>query len=219
MRIAPEGWPFLILGWGLAALGAWGLERGSGMRWLWGPEVILLALGVWLIVFFRDPRRSGPRGDQFIVAPADGKIVDIAVVQDGMYLKGEATRISTFMNVFDVHVNRYPVSGEVELVQRNPGKFLHAGSEKASLDNEQASVGIRGPRGALLVRQIAGLIARRIVTDPRVGAHATQGERMGMIRFGSRVDVFIPRTSRFRIRVAVGERVRTGASVLAEYEP
>jgi phosphatidylserine decarboxylase len=201
--------------WALVALGAWGVSVWGG--WVWAGEALVLLFAVWLIVFFRDPRRLGPRGDQFLVAPADGRIVEIAVVREPMYLKEEATRISTFMNVFNVHVNRYPVSGEVALVHYNPGKFLHAGSEKASLENEQASVGIRGPRGGVLVRQIAGLLARRIVTDARSGGRAIQGERLGMIRFGSRVDVFVPQTSQFRLRVAVGDQVRTGASVLGEY--
>jgi len=214
LRLAPEGWPFVLAGWTLVGLGAWGV--GRGVAWLWGPEAVLVALAVWLLVFFRDPARPGPRGDRLIVAPADGKIVDVAVVVEPMYLKSEATRISIFMNVFDVHVNRYPVSGEVELVRRNPGKFLHAASEKASLDNEQASVGLRAACGLVLVRQIAGLIARRIVTDGRPGVRAVQGERMGMIRFGSRVDVFLPRASRPALRVAVGERVRAGTTVLAE---
>jgi phosphatidylserine decarboxylase len=185
--------------------------------WLWVAEAPVLALAVWLIAFFRDPERAGPRGDGLVLAPADGKIVEVACVDEPMYLKAEATRISIFMNVFDVHVNRYPISGEVELTHYNKGAFLHAASEKASLANEQSSVGIRGARGSLLVRQIAGLIARRIVTDSRVGDRVTQATRMGMIRFGSRVDVFLPRASRSTVRIAVGDRVRAGASVLAEY--
>lgn len=217
MRIAPEGWPFLLLGWTLAGVGAWAALRYGA--WLWVAEVPLLALAVWLIVFFRDPHRAGPRGDALIVAPADGKIVDVATVHEPMYLQAEATRISIFMSVFDVHVNRYPISGQVELTRYNAGAFLHAASDKASLDNEQSSVGVRGAHGPLLVRQIAGLIARRIVTDSRVGDRVTQGARLGMIRFGSRVDVFVPHASRSTIRVAVGDRVRVGASVLAEYAP
>src|SRR2546421_231315 len=118
---------------------------------------------------------SGPRGEQYVIAPADGKVVDVRVVNEPMYLKTQATRISIFMSVFDVHVNRYPATGTVELVRYNPGRFLHAASEKASLDNEQASVGVRAARGPLLVRQIAGLIARRIVTDGTVGARDPGG--------------------------------------------
>src|SRR5213079_1582413 len=128
-------------------------------------------------------------------------------------------RISIFMNVFDVHVNRYPATGTVELVRYHPGRFLHAASEKASLDNEQASVGMRSARGPLLVRQIAGLIARRIVNDGARGDRATQGARMGMIRFGSRVDVFIPAAARSAVREVLGDRVHAGATVLAEYTP
>ena len=214
MRIAPEGWPFILPGWTLVLLGAW-VARGSA--WLWVPEGLLLLLAVWLLVFFRDPPRTGPRGDGYVIAPADGRIVDIAAVDEPMYLHARATRISIFMSVFDVHVNRYPASGTIELVRYNKGAFLHAASDKASLDNEQASVGLRTAPGPLLVRQIAGLIARRIVTDGRPGESAAQGARMGMIRFGSRVDVFLASAAPHAVRVAVGDRVHAGATVLAEY--
>ena len=197
-------------------LGAW-VARGS--PWVWIPEVALFLLAVWLLIFFRDPTRTGPRGDQYVIAPADGKIVDVRVVDEPMYLQVPATRISIFMSVFDVHVNRYPATGTVELVRYHPGRFLHAASDKASLDNEQASVALRGARGPVLVRQIAGLIARRIVTDGAAGDRATQGARMGIIRFGSRVDVFLPVAARSTVRVAVGDRVQAGATVLAEYAP
>ena len=197
-------------------LGAW-VARGS--PWVWIPEVALFLLAVWLLIFFRDPARTGPRGDQYVIAPADGKIVDVRVVDEPMYLQVPATRISIFMSVFDVHVNRYPATGTVELVRYHPGRFLHAASDKASLDNEQASIALRGARGPVLVRQIAGLIARRIVTDGAAGDRATQGARMGIIRFGSRVDVFLPVAARSTVRVAVGDRVQAGATVLAEYAP
>ena len=214
MRIAPEGWPFILPGWTLVLLGAW-VARGSA--WLWVPEGMLLLLAAWLLVFFRDPERTGPRGDRYVIAPADGKIVEVTVLDEPMYLHQRATRLSIFMSVFDVHVNRYPASGTIELVRYNKGAFLHAASDKASLDNEQASVGLRTVPGPLLVRQIAGLIARRIVTDGRPGQRAAQGARMGMIRFGSRVDVFLPSGTRHALRVAVGDRVHAGATVLAEY--
>ncbi len=217
MRIAPEGWPFILPGWALAALGAWVAARGPA--WFWIPETLLLMLAIWLVVFFRDPERTGSRGEQYVLAPADGRIVDIAVVDEPMYIRGEATRISTFMSVVDVHVNRYPIGGTIELVRYNPGKFLHAATDKASLDNEQTSVGILGARGPLLVRQIAGILARRIVTDGKLGEQVTQAGRMGMIRFGSRVDVFLPVAARPRVRVTVGDRVKAGATVLAEYAP
>jgi phosphatidylserine decarboxylase len=173
-------------------------------------------LAVWLLVFFRDPLRSGPRGDSIVIAPADGRIVSVVETDEPMFLRARALRVSIFMNVFDVHVNRYPLAGTVEWVHHNPGRFLHAASEKASLDNEQASVGLRGARAAVLVRQIAGLVARRIVTDGRPGDHVEQAARLGMIRFGSRVDVFLPLTARPEARVRVGDRVRAGATVIAE---
>lgn len=217
MRMAPEGWPFIVPGWALVALGAWGIVMWG--RWVWAVEVPMVLIAIWLLVFFRDPARTGPRGDQYVIAPADGEIVDVRQLDEPMYLKCEATRISIFMNVFDVHVNRYPVTGTVELSRYHPGRFLHAASDKASLDNEQASIGLRGVRGPVLVRQIAGLIARRIVTDAAVGDRVTQAGRLGMIRFGSRVDVFLPVAARPVVRTAVGDRVRAGATVLAEYVP
>ena len=131
-----------------------------------------------------------------------------------MYLHRTATRISVFMNVFNVHVNRYPVSGEIEVAHYNPGEFTVASHDKASLVNEQSSLGIRSPRGEVLVRQIAGMIARRIVTDGGPGDVVTQGERMGMIRFGSRVDVFLDASA--VLKVSLGDTVYAGRTVLAE---
>jgi phosphatidylserine decarboxylase len=215
VKMAPEGWPFIAAGWACAALGGWAAIRWSG--WWWVLEVALVALAIWLLVFFRDPTRVGPRGENLVLAPADGRVVAIVDVDEPAFLKAPAVRISIFMSVFDVHVNRYPVSGTVAYRHYHAGKFLHAATEKASLDNEQASVGILGPHGPVLVRQIAGLIARRIVTDGHVGDAATQGQRLGMIRFGSRVDVFLPRDALPSVKVGVGARATAGATVLAEY--
>ena len=215
MRIAPEGWPFITIAWTLAAGAALPAAREGG-AW-WAVPAALGTLAVWVIAFFRDPLREGPRGERFVVAAAEGKVVHVTEVDEPMYLKERAVRISVFLSVFDVHVNRYPVDGMVELVHYNPGKFLHAAREKASLDNEQASIGVKGPRGRVLVRQIAGSVARRIVTDGRPGAPAAQGARLGMIRFGSRTDIFLPLSARAALKVKPGDRVRVGGSVLAEY--
>jgi phosphatidylserine decarboxylase len=215
--MAPEGWPFIAIGWGLAALGGWAALRWSG--WWWALEVVILVLALWLLVFFRNPERAGPRGDRYVIAPADGKIVSTVETDEPAFLRARALRISIFMSVFDVHVNRYPVTGTVAYRHYNAGKFLHAAADKASLDNEQSSIGINGPHGPLLVRQIAGAIARRIVTDAKVGDPATQGARLGMIRFGSRVDVYLPLTAHAAPQVHVGDRVSAGATVLAEYAP
>jgi len=215
VRMAPEGWPFIAIGWGLAVLVAVAALRWS--PWWWGLEVLLVPLALWLLVFFRNPERTGPRGDRVVIAPADGRIVSVTETDEPAFLHGRALRVSIFMSVFDVHVNRYPVSGTVAYRNYNPGKFLHAAEDKASLDNEQSSIGLTGPHGAVLVRQIAGLIARRIVTDAKVGDRANQGARLGMIRFGSRVDVYLPLTAHAAPQVKIGDRVAAGATVLAEY--
>jgi phosphatidylserine decarboxylase len=208
VRIAREGWPFIIVAW-LVTLGVAPFSRALA--------AVFGLLAIWVVAFFRDPIRPGPRGERYVLAAAEGHVVHVTEVDEPMYVKGRALRISIFLSVFDVHVNRYPVDGTVELVHYNKGKFLHAAAEKASLDNEQASIGIRGPRGPVLVRQIAGLIARRIVTDSRPGDRAAQGARLGLIRFGSRTDVFLPLAARPAVKVKVGDRVRVGGSVLAEY--
>lgn len=217
MRMAPEGWPFIAAGWSLTALGIWAALRWS--VWWWVPTLVLLIVAIWLLVFFRDPVRTGPRGDDLVIAPADGQVVSVVETDEPSYLKARASRVSIFMSVFDVHVNRYPVSGTVAYRHYHAGKFLHAAAEKASLDNEQSSIGVVGPHGPILVRQIAGLIARRIITDGQVGAQARQGARLGMIRFGSRVDVYVPVSSHATMRVRAGDRVAAGATVIAEYGP
>jgi phosphatidylserine decarboxylase len=215
--MAPEGWPFIATGWSLTALGVWAALRCNG--WWWVPTLVLLIVAIWLLVFFRDPVRTGPRGDDLVIAPADGRVVSVVETDEPSYLKARASRVSIFMSVFDVHVNRYPVSGTVAYRHYHAGKFLHAAAEKASLDNEQSSIGVVGPHGPILVRQIAGLIARRIITDDQVGAQARQGARLGMIRFGSRVDVYMPVSSHATMRVRAGDRVAAGATVIAAYGP
>jgi phosphatidylserine decarboxylase len=157
--------------------------------------------------------REGPRGDGFIIAPADGRVVSIIPIDEPRVVGGPAVRVSIFMNVFNVHVNRYPVSGEITHREHRPGKFVNAATEKAALENEQSDVGLRTAVGPVLVRQIAGLVARRIVTDHTTGHQAVQGERMGLIRFGSRVDVFLPREC--DVRVTVGDTTRAGETLLA----
>jgi phosphatidylserine decarboxylase len=197
-----------------AALLATALVRRSWA--LWVAAFVFALITLWVAYFFRDPQRHGDRGDRLVVSPADGLVVMVTDVDEPAFVRSRTRRISIFMNIFDVHVNRYPVSGVVRYVQYNPGKFLNAATEKSSLDNEQRSVGIETAdrRTRVLVRQIAGLIARRIVTDCGVGDTVTQGDRLGIIRFGSRVDVFVPPES--AMRVNVGQRVLAGVTVLAD---
>jgi phosphatidylserine decarboxylase len=171
-------------------------------------------VAIWVAYFFRDPERTGERGERLVIAPADGRVVQVTEVDEPDFLHEKAIRISIFMNVFNVHVNRYPVSGIVRYVHYNPGKFFNAAEDKASLENEQSSVGIESGSNRLLVRQIAGLIARRIVTYGKDGERVMQGDRMGIIRFGSRVDVFLPVTARPRVKK--GDPTFAGVTVIGE---
>jgi phosphatidylserine decarboxylase len=207
IRVAPEGGPFIIFAW-IIALALIVLAP-------WWVALLWLPIAIWVVAFFRDPVREGPRGDHLVIAPADGLVVSVVNMDEPEYLGGRATRISIFMNVFNVHVNRYPATGIVGLRRYQPGRFGHAGTEKASLENEQSTVGLETARGRLLVRQIAGLVARRIVTDHEVGTRVMQGERMGLIRFGSRVDVFVP--AEMRVLVHAGDKTKAGQTVVAEW--
>jgi phosphatidylserine decarboxylase len=214
IRTAPEGRWFIALAWVIAlGLVAASLRYGT-IAW-WIVTAVWLALAVWVVAFFRDPVRGGERGDRLILAPADGKVVSIVETEEPAFFGGRALRISIFMNVFNCHVNRYPTDGIVRYRHYNAGKFGHAAAEKSSLTNEQSSIGLTTPRGKVLVRQIAGLIARRIVTDHKVGTTVHQGERMGMIRFGSRVDLFLPPGT--SILVKTGDTTLVGVSVVAQW--
>lgn len=212
MNVAREGLVFIVIAAALA-VGALALAFQHRSWSLWLLAFTLTLVAVWVVYFFRDPERTGARGADLAIAPADGKIVMIAEVDEPAFVHGRATRISIFMNVFNVHVNRYPMSGVVRFVHYNPGKFLNAATEKSSLENEQMSVGIDSDGRRILVRQIAGLVARRIVTYSREGEQVEQGERMGIIRFGSRVDVFLPLNS--EVLVSTGQRTTAGTTVLA----
>jgi phosphatidylserine decarboxylase len=213
VNFAREGLSYIVIA-ALVAASVFGLAlvRRSWPLWLFAFALALIAL--WVAYFFRDPVRSGERGERLVIAPADGKVVMITEVNEPTFMKERSIRLSIFMNVFNVHVNRYPVSGIVRLVDHTPGRFANAASEESSLENEQTSIGIEAGSNHVLVRQIAGLIARRIVTDSKVGEHVQQGARMGLIRFGSRVDVFLPAGA--ALRVKVGDATFAGTTVLGE---
>ncbi len=213
MNFAKEGLVFIGIA-ALIAVGGYALALNRRSWPLWLLAFVLTLLALWVAYFFRDPERLGERGERLVIAPADGKVVQIAEVDEPAFMQGRAIRISIFMNVFNVHVNRYPVSGTVAYVHYNPGKFLNAAADKASLENEQSTVGIESEKHRVLVRQIAGLVARRIVTYSKVGDRAVQGERFGIIRFGSRVDVFVPIGS--RVLVSVGQLTSAGVTVVSE---
>jgi phosphatidylserine decarboxylase len=212
LNFAREGLLFIAIA-ALIAAGAFGFAISRRSWGLWLAAFVLLLVALWVAYFFRDPERIGERSPSLVVSPADGKLIMVTEVDEPGFIKGRAIRLSIFMNVFNVHVNRYPVDGVVKYVHYNKGKFFNAAAEKSSLENEQMSVGIDTGKYRMLVRQIAGLIARRIVTYSKPGEKVKQGERMGIIRFGSRVDVFIPPGS--TIKAKLGDATVAGVTILA----
>jgi phosphatidylserine decarboxylase len=213
LNFAREGLLFIAVAAVVAASGfGFAISRRSWGLWL--AAFVLLLLALWVAYFFRDPERVGERGPSLIVSPADGKLIMITEIEEPSFMQGRAVRLSIFMNVFDVHVNRYPVEGVIKYIHYNQGKFFNASTDKSSLENEQMSVGIDTGRHRVLVRQIAGLIARRIITYSKLAETVRQGDRMGIIRFGSRVDVFLPLGS--ALRAKLGDLTTAGVSVLAE---
>jgi phosphatidylserine decarboxylase len=203
--VASEGYPFIaafafvtlvfaMLGWGFLTL-------------------LLLGLTLFTAYFFRNPERAIPEEEGAVVAPADGTVIYVGEVMEERCLQAPAIKVSIFMSVFNVHVNRIPCSGKVTEMFYNKGMFLNASLDKASLQNEQAGMLLELPSGKrLLVVQIAGLIARRIVTYPKVGALLERGQRYGLIRFGSRVDVYFPKEA--DVLASVGDRTTAGETIL-----
>lgn len=204
--IAREGWPFLAVAVGVSVLVA------GFAGWLWSLPLWLASL--FILQFFRDPPRKIPGDERTVVSPADGRIVAVERTQDP-YLQRAALKISVFMNVFNVHSNRSPVDGVVEKDWYHPGKFLNAALSKASGENERKALWIKTVNGFDVVcEQVAGLIARRILCYVRSGDRLTRGQRYGFIRFGSRVDVYLPQD--VLVKTSIGDKVYAAESVLAE---
>jgi len=205
LPVAREGLPFIglfafitlvfaLLGWAFLA-------------------VLFLALTLFTVYFFRDPDRYSTAPEGSVLAPADGRIVFVGEVQEDRFLNDEVIKVSIFMSVFNVHVNRAPLSGSVVSTFYNKGSFLNAEMDKASIENEQAGIGLQTDDGRkILFVQIAGLIARRIVSYPKVGDRLERGLRYGLIRFGSRVDVYLPKGT--DLQVHLGDRTTAGETVL-----
>ena len=171
---------------------------------------------VVILQFFRNPIRNPIKNENHIICPADGKVVVIEEVEENEYLNKKCKQISVFMSPINVHVNRYPVSGEVTYIKYHPGKYLVAWHPKASTENERNTIAVKATNGVeVMFRQIAGAMARRIVFYSKVGDKAVQGEEFGFIKFGSRVDVFVPLDA--KINVKIGEAVVGGETVLAEF--
>lgn len=204
--VAREGAPFIWVGFGLTSL-AWiaHWERTAA---------ILFLVTVWVIAFFRDPERTIQAKAGELLSPADGKILSVETVQRPRYVEGPRQKISIFMSVFNCHVNRIPITGTVKKIRYSPGRFLMGFSEKASWENEHNAVVVENKQGIeILFIQIAGLIARRIVSYLQEGDHVNIGQRFGMIRFGSRCDVYLPMN--VQVAVVPGDRVKAGLNVIA----
>ena len=181
----------------------------------WAATIFGLAF-VFVTSFFRDPERCIPNEPNVIVSPADGKITEIVTEKEP--ISGQScTRITIFLSVFNVHVNRVPIEGVIEDIRYNPGKFLAAFNPKASMDNEQNIILINNGTTQILVKQIAGLIARRIVCWPKKGDYYKSGQRYGLIRFGSRVDILLPENT--KLSIFCGDRVSGGKSIIGYLSP
>jgi phosphatidylserine decarboxylase len=203
--IAHEGYPFIVFSLVVTVFVAF-----LGISWL---AILFVFITLFIVWFFRNPERFFQDEEKVIISPADGKVIKIEDVDVNGTLSGRFKKISIFMNVFNVHVNRAPYSGKIEKIHYHEGKFLSANLDKASLDNERNEVMIRIEDGRCIwMVQIAGLVARRIVCWVNVGESVKKGERFGLIRFGSRVDVYLPEDS--RISVKLRDKVKAGQTVL-----
>ena len=203
--IAVEGWPFILT-----------LSVLTFFLFVFGLMIfafIFCILTLFVCFFFRDPKRPVLEGESVVVSPADGKVVAIKYIEESDFLQQSVFQISIFLSIFNVHVNRAPVGGKVETVKYNPGKFHIAAVDKASTENEQTAMVIASENRKILVKQIAGFIARRIVCYAKSSDVIRKGERYGIIRFGSRVDIFLPTDS--EIKVKLGDKIKGARDIIA----
>lgn len=203
--IAKEGWPFLAISIVAALIVS---------LWSFAVSIPFWIIALFVLQFFRDPQRVAPEGDNLVLSPADGRIVAVEEVYD-IYAQRDAIKISVFMNVFNVHSNRSPVDGTVKKVQYFSGKFFNAALDKASLENERNAMVLETHDGRTVTAvQVAGLVAKRILCYAKQGDELKRGQRYGFIRFGSRVDVYLPLGS--RPRVVIGDKVSATSTALAD---
>ncbi len=206
--MAKEGYPFLLASLALIVL-------GYIVKPFLGIPFFLLF--VFIAYFFRDPKRTPPEDPQLLVSPADGKVIEVQEVTDPTFYEGPARKIAIFMSPMDVHVNRAPAGGIVEKVEYKAGKYMMAWEEKASQNNERNAVFLQTDKGVKITFvQIAGFLARRIICDVKRGSLLKRGQRFGIIRFGSRVDVYLPLD--LEIEVKIGDRLKAGESVIAKFK-
>lgn len=205
LRVDPAGWPFVV-----------GALLAAAVFWItisWLPAVFFLVLAAFCVFFFRDPDRQIRAGVDEVVSPADGRVLVAGPAMDRGAPEGRWQQISIFLSPTDVHVNRVPVSGQVTHVSFTPGRFLPAYRQEASAENERSEIWIDHSGQVVVARQIVGILARRVVCRLQSGAHVRAGDRYGIMKFGSRMDVFVPMTA--ALRVNVGAKVRAGETVIA----
>lgn len=213
--VAREGLPFIAIFLAAALLAAlWARGGGWGVRTALPATLFVLTL--FVVYFFRDPERRIPPDPDIVASPADGTVMSVAEAAGEAFMGGPATRVTIFLSIFNVHVQRAPLAGRVDAYTYRPGRYLAAWHEEAGSENEQASLGLTTAEGPVVVRQIAGLVARRIVTYPREGDGLAKGERIGLIRFGSRVDLFLP--AGWEVLVGAGDKVRGGETPVARID-
>jgi len=183
-------------------------------------EVIMAVLLIWVLAFFRDPQREIPEGGNILVSPADGRVTDIEAVEANDVIKGKALRIGIFLDIFSVHINRMPCAVRIDKITYKPGRYTNAMNPASGLVNESNDIAmtrLTEPKDALFVRQISGAIARRIVCKAVVGGDFACGERFGMIKFGSRTELYVPARDDVKCVAKVGDKVKAGETILAEY--
>lgn len=208
MKLAPEGYPFIALFAAATVI----VFFAFGMP----PAVVPLCLTIFMLNFFRDPDRNVPGGKGAFTSPADGKVIVIRDVYEGKYLQTDVKEIGIFMSPLNVHVNRAPCDGRVKMVKHNKGRFSAAYKDEASVSNENIEMVLATEYGDVLVRQVAGFVARRAVCRKKEGDMLMRGERYGIIKFSSRVDLYIPGNT--KIRVKPGEMVKAGETIIGEIE-
>jgi len=212
MRLTPHGLPQLIL------FGSW-LAMLAALLWLVTPWLAIVPglLFLFLLSFFRDPERAVPGGPEVAVAPADGILVDIGEVEEPYFIGGKALRLGIYLSVFNVHVNRAPLDGKVVFRHYKPGKYLDVRDPSCEKENEANLIGFEGPHGRFGVRQVAGLIARTIVCPVGLDDTVERGQRMGMIKFGSRTELLLPLDADVTIEAKVGDMVKGASTILLRY--
>jgi len=197
-----------------------GRAGGLGLALLWAVELVLFGLLIWTLSFFRDPRRVCPGDRDILLAPADGRIMDVGVVPSE-YIGGPALRIGIFLSIFDTHINRAPCNAIIEGITYRPGRYKNAMSPESSRVNESNDVALvrtDAPKDRLMVRQISGAIARRIVCAARPGEQLAGGQKFGMIKFGSRTELYLPAREDVKCLVQIGDKVKAGLTALVRYE-